>query len=71
VRLLGRRREREALDRVLEAARNGHGGVLAAYGEPGVGKTALLDCAIESGADFRCPRRPGGTCRRISLRGHN
>jgi len=43
VQLLGRQRERDVLDRVLEAARDGHGGVLAVYGEPGVGKTALLD----------------------------
>jgi MoxR-like ATPase len=37
--LLGRQREREVLDRVLEAAREEHGGVLVVYGEPGVGKT--------------------------------
>ncbi len=41
--LFGRQRERDVLDRVLEAARDGQGGVLAVYGEPGVGKTALLD----------------------------
>jgi len=43
VHLFGRQRERDVLDRVLEAARDGQGGVLAVYGEPGVGKTALLD----------------------------
>jgi DNA-binding CsgD family transcriptional regulator/tetratricopeptide (TPR) repeat protein len=59
VQLLGRQREREALDRVLEAAREGRGGVLAVYGEPGVGKTALLDYAIEAGADFRVARTVG------------
>jgi hypothetical protein len=57
--LLGRQRESEVLDRVLEAAREGHGGVLAVYGEPGVGKTALLDYAIEAGADFRVARTVG------------
>jgi hypothetical protein len=59
VRLLGRPREREVLDRVLEAARDGHGGVLAVYGEPGVGKAALLDYAIEAGADFGVARAVG------------
>jgi DNA-binding CsgD family transcriptional regulator len=57
--LLGRQGEREVLDRVLAAAREGHGGVLAAYGEPGVGKTALLDYAIEAAADFRVARTVG------------
>src|SRR6478609_7876959 len=59
VQLLGRQREREALDRVLEAAREGHGGVLAVYGEPGVGKTAVLEYAVEAGADFRVTRALG------------
>jgi len=45
--LLGRQRERELLGRLLEAAREGHGGVLVLYGEPGVGKTALLDETID------------------------
>src|SRR4029077_1975035 len=58
--LLGRQREREVLDRVLEAARDGHGGVLALYGEPGVGKTALLDYAAEAGADSTVARGVGG-----------
>jgi DNA-binding CsgD family transcriptional regulator len=51
--LLGRERERAVLDRLVEAAREGRGGVLAVYGEPGVGKTALLEYALEAGADFR------------------
>jgi DNA-binding CsgD family transcriptional regulator len=57
--LLGRQRERDVLDRVLEAARDGQGGVLAVYGEPGVGKTALLDYAIEAGTDFTVARAVG------------
>src|SRR2546422_3352550 len=57
--LLGRQRERGVLDRVLEAAREGQGGVLAVYGEPGVGKTALLEYAIEAGRDFRIARTIG------------
>ena len=41
--LLGRQPEREVLDRLLEAARGGRGGVLVVHGEAGVGKTALLE----------------------------
>src|SRR5207244_10673143 len=59
VQLLGRQRERDVLDRVLEAARDGQGGVLAVYGEPGVGKTALLDYAIEAASGFRVARTVG------------
>jgi DNA-binding CsgD family transcriptional regulator len=59
VQLLGRRRERDVLDRMLESARDGHGGVLALYGEPGVGKTALLEYALEAAADFRVARAIG------------
>ena len=57
--LLGRRREREVLDRLLEAARGGYGGVLVVDGEPGVGKTALLDYAVEAGRGFRAVRTLG------------
>jgi DNA-binding CsgD family transcriptional regulator len=59
VQLFGRQREREVLDRVLDTARDGHGGVLALYGDPGVGKTALLDYAAEAGADFTVVRAVG------------
>src|SRR5882762_566254 len=57
--LLGRERERVALDRVLEAARGGHGGVLVVHGEPGVGKTALLEYAREAGREFRVVQTVG------------
>src|SRR4051812_15333667 len=57
--LLGRQREREVLDRLLEAAREGHSGVLAVYGEPGVGKTALLEYAVEAASDFHFARAVG------------
>jgi hypothetical protein len=57
VQLLGRQRESDVLDRVLEAARDGRGGVLAVYGEPGVGKTALLDYVVEAGRTFGSPAR--------------
>src|SRR4030081_3568978 len=52
-RLLGREHQRVALDRLLEAARGGHGGVLVVHGEPGVGKTALLEYAGAAGREFR------------------
>jgi DNA-binding CsgD family transcriptional regulator len=57
--LLGRQRERAALDRLLEAARASHGGVLVVHGEPGVGKTALLEYAVEAGQGFRVARTSG------------
>jgi hypothetical protein len=57
--LLGRQRERAALDRLLEAARGGNGRVLVVHGEPGVGKTALLAYAVEAGPEFRVVRTVG------------
>src|SRR5215813_12312370 len=41
--LLGRRGECDALDRLIEAVRAGGSRALVVSGEPGVGKTALLD----------------------------
>ena len=57
--LLGRLPERAALSQLLDAARAGRGGVLVVRGEPGVGKTALLDWAIGSAADLRVARVAG------------
>ncbi|HWB21659.1 MAG TPA: LuxR C-terminal-related transcriptional regulator [Gaiellaceae bacterium] len=57
--LVGRQRERAVLERLLETARDGHGAVLVVHGEPGVGKTALLEQAVEEGADFRLVRAAG------------
>ena len=57
--LLGRQREREALDRLLEAARGGRGGVLVVHGEAGVGKTALLKGAVQAAHEFRALRTVG------------
>jgi DNA-binding CsgD family transcriptional regulator len=58
-RLLGREREREVLGRLLEGARTGHGGVLILHGEHGVGKTALLEFAVEDAPDFGVVRTAG------------
>ena len=57
--LVGRKRERAVLDRLLEAAAGGDGGVLVLHGEPGVGKTALLGYAIEAGEGYRVARTSG------------
>src|SRR5437763_570891 len=46
--LHGRRVEREALERLLDAVRGGQSRVLVVSGEPGVGKTALLESALRS-----------------------
>jgi DNA-binding CsgD family transcriptional regulator/tetratricopeptide (TPR) repeat protein len=58
-RLIDRESERQALDRLLEAAHGGGSGVLVLRGDPGVGKTALLDCAMESASGFRIVRAAG------------
>ena len=58
-RLFGRDREREALDRLLDGVRGGRGGVLVVHGEPGVGKTALLEYAARAGHEFRIARTSG------------
>src|SRR5882672_3750853 len=57
--LLGRERQRVALDRLLDAARGGDGGVVVVHGEPGVGKTALLEWMVEQGREFRVLRAVG------------
>ena len=57
--LLGRERERAAIDRLVEFARDGHGGALVVHGEPGVGKTALLDDVVEKAATLRIVRTAG------------
>jgi KaiC/GvpD/RAD55 family RecA-like ATPase len=54
--LLGRAREREMLDRLLDG---GHGRVLVVHGEAGVGKTALLEYAVEAVREFRIARTSG------------
>ena len=54
--LAGRRDEISALDQLLAGARDGHSGTLVLRGEPGVGKTALVEYAVSSAAGFRVAR---------------
>jgi DNA-binding CsgD family transcriptional regulator len=57
--LVGRQREQAVLERFLDTARDGRGAVLVVHGNPGVGKTALLESAVEAGQDFRVVRTSG------------
>ncbi|MBB5128176.1 ATP-binding protein [Streptomyces griseoloalbus] len=45
--LYGRSTELAALEDLIATARRGHSGALVLRGEAGIGKTALLDCAVE------------------------
>ncbi|TDW24350.1 helix-turn-helix transcriptional regulator [Kribbella kalugense] len=59
--LLDRHVERRAVDQVLERAAAGESAVLVVRGEPGIGKTALLDYAVSraSASDLRVVRAWG------------
>src|SRR3954454_7952802 len=57
--LLGREQERLAVDRLVAGARAGRSGVLAFVGEPGIGKTALLEYAQQRGGGIRVLRARG------------
>jgi DNA-binding CsgD family transcriptional regulator len=57
--LRGRGRECDLLDQLLDAVREGAGWALVVRGEPGVGKTALLDYLAEYGAGCRVVRVAG------------
>ena len=50
--LVGRSRETEFLEGLLNGARSGHGGAVVARGEAGVGKSALLGFSRAAAADF-------------------
>ena len=74
--LRGRRSACEVFDGLLGAVRDGRSGALVVRGEPGVGKTALLEYAIASASDltaaravgwsrrWSCPSQPGINCAR-------
>jgi DNA-binding CsgD family transcriptional regulator len=50
--MIGRDAELAAIRSLLDSARRGQGSALILYGEPGIGKSALLDTAAESAADM-------------------
>ncbi|OLT05117.1 hypothetical protein BJF90_19335 [Pseudonocardia sp. CNS-004] len=55
--LFGRRVETAALDGLLDRAAHGAGSALVLWGEPGIGKTALLEHAVAAASDatvLRC-----------------
>jgi DNA-binding CsgD family transcriptional regulator len=51
--MLGRGAERERIDQLLARARTGGGGALVVRGEPGIGKTTLLEYARERASAMR------------------
>jgi DNA-binding CsgD family transcriptional regulator/tetratricopeptide (TPR) repeat protein len=57
--VLGRQRELDVLDRLLAAARDRHGGAIVVLGQPGIGKTALIERTVTSAQDFRVLRTAG------------
>ena len=52
--LMDRRSERDALDRLIEAVQAGQSRALVVRGDPGVGKTALLDYLAGRASDAGC-----------------
>lgn len=57
--LVGREMERGTLDQVLDTARKGSGTAIVVHGEPGIGKTALLEYMIASARGFKVVRTVG------------
>src|SRR5215472_3082975 len=57
--LLGRDRERQRIGQALAQARSGISATLALAGEPGIGKTALLDFAAERASGMQLLRARG------------
>src|SRR5690242_400740 len=57
--LLGRHRERQGIERVLASARSGRSAALALSGEPGIGKTALLEHAAQRAQGMQVLRARG------------
>src|SRR3954469_13803912 len=57
--LLGRRTEAATLDRLVEAVRTGESRALVLRGEPGVGKTALLEYVVERATACRVAHATG------------
>jgi DNA-binding CsgD family transcriptional regulator len=57
--LIGRQSECAALEGLLAEVRGGRSGVIVLRGEPGVGKTALLESVVDSASGFRIARATG------------
>jgi DNA-binding CsgD family transcriptional regulator len=57
--LLGRERECEVIDRLLRAARDSRGEAIVVHGDPGIGKTALLEYATAGAQGFQVLRAVG------------
>jgi hypothetical protein len=57
--LLGREAEQQVVDQLLQSARTGRSAILVLRGEPGIGKTALLDYAEASAAGMTVLRSVG------------
>ena len=62
--LVGRRSECEQLDRLLTGSRAGQGHAIVVHGEPGIGKTALLEYAVTGAHDFHVLRTAGNEAER-------
>jgi DNA-binding CsgD family transcriptional regulator len=58
-RLIGRETDCELLERLLADARRGRSSALVLYGEPGIGKTALLEHAVAEAREMRLLRATG------------
>jgi DNA-binding CsgD family transcriptional regulator len=58
-RLVGRADACGQIERLLEGAKAGHSAVLVVRGEPGIGKSSLLDYAIGSASGFQVARATG------------
>jgi DNA-binding CsgD family transcriptional regulator len=65
--LTGRRGERDVLDRLIDAVRAGESRALVVAGEPGAGKTALLDYVAGRAAGCRVARVMGVQSARAHL----
>jgi DNA-binding CsgD family transcriptional regulator len=57
--LIGREADCRLLERLLDDARRGRSGALVLYGEPGIGKTSLLEYAVAEATEMRLLRVTG------------
>ena len=57
--MIGRGSERAVLDRLLRVVRSGRSSVLVLRGEPGIGKTALLEYLLERASGYPIARAAG------------